>query len=527
MEFMLSEALPIYSGGLGNVAGDQLKAASDLGIPIVGIGLLYQEGYFHQVIHDNGEQEALYPNNDPGQLPIIPLRYPNGEWVRLSLEISGATVYLRTWEVQVGRVKLYLLDSNDPANLPVHRGITSQLYGGKSETRLKQELILGIGGWKLLEALEMDPEIAHINEGHAAFAILERARSFMMKFSQPFEVALAATRSGNIFTTHTAVRDGFDCFSPELIAQHLGDYAEKRLGITPQALLALGRNHPEDYTEPFNMAYLAIHGSGSVSGVSRLHEKVSRHLFEGLFPRWSSQEIPIDHVTNGVHMPGWDSSASDELWTKICGKERRLGTLEGLEEKMLTVPLEEIWKLRSKERATLVTYIRERLSQERQSLGAPQESVEEARGIWDAHILTIGFARRFATYKRPNLLLKDPERLIRLLTNREHPVQLILAGKAHPSDLAGQGLIQAWHQFLNRPEVKSHAIFLNDYDMRVTEQLVQGVDIWLNTPRRPWEACGTSGMKVLVNGGINLSELDGWWAEAYIPEMGWAIGDDE
>ena len=294
MEFMLSEALPIYSGGLGNVAGDQLKAASDLGVPVVGVGLLYQQGYFRQVIDKDGAQQALYPYNDPGQLPITPLRQPNGEWLRLEIALPGYSVWLRAWQVQVGRVKLYLLDSNDAANFPAHRGITSELYGGGPELRLKQELLLGIGGWRLLRALGIKPEVCHLNEGHAAFAVLERARSFMEETGQPFEVALAATRAGNLFTTHTAVAAGFDRFAPALIEQYLGGYAEKKLGITLHDLLALGRQNPNDSSESFNMAYLAIRGSGAVNGVSRLHGKVSRHLFAPLFPTGRRTKCPSD-----------------------------------------------------------------------------------------------------------------------------------------------------------------------------------------------------------------------------------------
>ena len=406
MEFMLSEALPIYSGGLGNVAGDQLKAASDLGVPVVGVGLLYQQGYFRQAIDKDGAQQALFPYNDPGQLPITPLRQPNGEWLRLEIVLPGYSVWLRAWQVQVGRVKLYLLDSNDAANFPAHRGITSELYGGGPELRLKQELLLGIGGWRLLAALGIQPEVCHMNEGHAAFVVLERARSFMQETAQPFDVALAVTRAGNLFTTHTAVAAGFDRFDPALIEQYLGSYAEKKLGITLNDLLALGRQNPNDSWESFNMAYLAVRGSGAVNGVSRLHGKVSRHLFEPLFPHWPADEVPVGHVTNGVHMPSWDSAAADDLWTEACGKDRWLGTTETLEQDIRRLSDATLWQFRTAASKSLV-------------------------------------------------------------------------------------------------------------------------DVWINTPRRPWEACGTSGMKVLVNGGINLSELDGWWEEAYAPEVGWALGDGQ
>jgi len=525
MEFMLSEALPIYSGGLGNVAGDQLKANSDLGVPVVGVGLLYQQGYFRQVIDKDGAQQALFPYNDPGQLPVTPLRQANGEWLRLEIALPGYSVWLRAWQVQVGRVKLYLLDSNDAANFPAHRGITSELYGGGPELRLKQELLLGIGGWRLLAALGIQPEVCHLNEGHAAFAVLERARSFMQETAQPFEVALAVTRAGNLFTSHTAVAAGFDRFAPALIEQYLGGYAEQKLGIKLHDLLALGRQNPNDSSESFNMAYLAIRGSGAVNGVSRLHGKVSRHLFEPLFPQWPADEVPVGHVTNGVHMPSWDSAAADDLWTEACGKDRWLGPTETLEQDIRRLSNARLWQFRTAASKSFVEYARERLSRQLAASGASPEAVDGAKHLFDPNALTLGFARRFATYKRPNLLLLDPERLLRLLANPQRPVQLILAGKAHPADQAGQALIQEWTHFIRRPEACPHVIFLSDYDMHLTEHLVQGVDVWLNTPRRPWEASGPSGMKALVNGGINLSELDGWWAEAYTPEVGWALGD--
>ncbi len=527
MEFMLSEALPIYSGGLGNVAGDQLKAASDLGVPVAGVGLLYQQGYFRQVIGKDGEQQALFPYNDPGQLPITPLRQPNGEWLRLEVALPGYSAWLRAWQVQVGRVKLYLLDSNDAANIPAHRAITSELYGGGPDLRLQQELSLGIGGWRLLRALGIQPEVCHLNEGHAAFAVLERARNFMEETGQPFEVALAATRAGNLFTTHTAVAAGFDRFAPALIEQYLGGYAQQKLGITLHDLLALGRQNPDDSSESFNMAYLAIRGCGAVNGVSRLHGKVSRHIFLPLFPHWPEDEVPVGHVTNGVHMPTWDSASADDLWTGACGKGRWLGTTETLEQDIRRVSDTELWQFRTAASKSLVEYARERLSKELATSGASPEAVEGAKHLFDPNILTLGFARRFAAYKRPNLLLHDPPRLLRLLTNADRPVQLIIAGKAHPADRAGQALILEWIRFIRRPETRPHVIFLSDYDMLLTEHLVQGVDVWINTPRRPWEACGTSGMKVLVNGGINVSELDGWWAEAYTPEIGWALGDGQ
>ncbi len=527
MEFMLSEALPIYSGGLGNVAGDQLKASSDLGVPVVAVGLLYQQGYFRQVVGTDGAQQELFPYNDPAQLPITPVRTATGGWLRLEVALPGYSLWLRAWQAQVGRARLYLLDSNDLANFPAHRGITSELYGGGPQLRLQQEVVLGIGGWKLLEALGLEPEVCHLNEGHAAFAILERARTFMQVSSKPFDVALATTRAGNLFTTHTAVPAGFDRFDPFLIEQHLGRYAERDLGISTQDLLALGRKNPRDASEPFNMALLAVRGSGAVNAVSRIHGQVSRKLFGSLFPRWPEAEVPIGHVTNGVHVPTWNSQQADELWTEACGDERWQGDSERVADDFRRVSDERLWQFRMAASVSLVECARRRLARQLTASGEPAEAIARARHVLDPGALTLGFARRFATYKRPGLLLHDRERLVRILGNARRPVQLVIAGKAHPNDGAGKALIQQWVRFVRRPEVRPRAVFLEDYDMQLTEHLVQGVDVWLNTPRRPWEACGTSGMKVLVNGGLNVSERDGWWAEAYSAEVGWALGDDE
>ena len=527
MEFMLSEALPIYSGGLGNVAGDQLKAASDLGVPVVGVGLLYQHGYFRQTIDRDGAQQALYLHNDPGQLPITPVRQANGDWLRLEIVLPGYSLWLRAWQVRVGRTTLYLLDTNDAANSPVHRGITGELYGGDPELRLKQELVLGIGGWRLLTALGIKPDVCHLNEGHAAFALLERAHNFMHESGQPFPVALAATRAGNLFSTHTAVAAGFDLFSPALMEHYLGRYAQEKLGLALPGLLALGRRDPADADEPFNMANLAMRGSGAINGVSQLHGRVSRRLFAPLFPRWPEAEIPVGHVTNGVHMPTWDSAAADELWTEACGKGRWLGTSATLDADIRKVSDEKIWALRTNSRKSLVDYARECVGRQMAVGGAGADAITRTQARLNPAVLTLGFARRFASYKRPNLLLHDPARLLRILKHPQRPAQLILAGKAHPADQAGQALIREWTHFIRRDDVNPPVVFLADYDMMLAEQLVQGVDVWINTPRRPWEASGTSGMKVLVNGGLNLSELDGWWAEAYAPAVGWALGDGQ
>ncbi|MBI0398102.1 alpha-glucan family phosphorylase [Cyclobacterium marinum] len=527
MEYMLNEALPIYAGGLGNVAGDQLKSASDLGVPVVAVGILYAKGYFRQEIDKYGTQNALFPYNDPGQLPVTPLRLPNGEWLRIKVSMPGHPVWLRAWQVQVGRSKLYLLDSNDAANLPTHRGITDELYGGGTDLRIKQEIILGVGGYKLLRALDIMPEVCHLNEGHAAFLVLERANDFMKENGTSFAEALAVTRAGNLFTTHTAVAAGFDHFSPSSMEYHLGTYAKEQLGLDFNELMALGRANTNNHSESFNMAYLAIRGSGAVNGVSQLHGEVSRNLFNNLFPRWPVAEVPVGHVTNGVHMPCWDSKYADEIWTESCGKDRWRGELDDHSAHISKLSDEKLWEFRDRSRNRLVDFIRGRFERQALVSGLPAEVVEIANQVFDPGTLTLGFARRFVPYKRPDLLLYDPERLVRILTHPEHPVQLVLAGKAPPFDEAGKGLIRKWVRFIQQHNLYKHVLFLSDYDMMLAENLVQGVDVWLNTPRRPWEASGTSGMKVLVNGGLNLSELDGWWAEAYTPEVGWALGDGQ
>ena len=521
MEFMLTEALPIYSGGLGNVAGDQMKAASDLGVPVVGVGLLWGQGYFRQDFDADGNQRVLYPVNDPGQLPIQPLRRANGEWLRIQIQLPGAMIWLRCWQVLVGRTKLFLLDTNDFANTAAHRGITSELYGGDAEMRLKQEIVLGIGGWRLLRELGLNPEVCHLNEGHAAFAVLERARYYMADHRVPFEVALTITRAGNLFTTHTAVPAGFDRFDQELCWKYLGHYAKDELATSMEKLLALGRQNHEDPSEPFNMAYLALRGSGQVSGVSKLHGEVSRQIFQPLFPRWPQAEVPVGSVTNGIHVPTWDSAEADGLWTKVCGADRWRGD-RPLADDVRRLTDVELWHMRTGARKAMLTQVRDRYARQLSAEGASHVDVAE---IFKENVLTVGFARRFATYKRPDLLLHNPERLIRLLTDAKRPLQLILAGKAHPEDTPGQALIKRWNDFIKRPEVRGRVVFLSDYDMQMAQELVKGMDLWINTPRRPWEACGTSGMKVLANGGLNISELDGWWAEAFTPEVGWAIGD--
>jgi starch phosphorylase len=522
MEFGLGEAFPLYAGGLGVLAGDFLKTASDLAVPVVGIGLLYEEGYFRQVIDADGHQHESYPHNDPTLLPIQPAVDADDAWVKIVLQLPGRPLYLRVWQANVGRVHLYLLDSNDALNSPDDRGITAKLYPSNPELRFLQQIVLGIGGWTTLSRMGVDAEICHLNEAHTALALVERARRFMKKAGVSFREAWWATRAGNIFTTHTAVAAAFDAFPSQLIAKYSLNYLNE-FGIPLRELLALGRSSPTDDDEPFKPAYLALRGCARTNAVSALHGKVSRKLFAPLFPRWPVDEVPITHITNGVHMPSWDSERADEIWTRACGKRRWHGGVTQLREAIAGVSDEALWNLAAETRGRLVRYARERLAAQLGMRGESPEHIAAARRVLDPNVLTLGFARRFAGYKRPNLLLSDAARLERLLLHARRPVQLIIAGKAHPDDERGKHLVHEWIRFIERPEIRDRAVFLADYDMALAQQLVQGVDVWINTPLRMLEACGTSGMKVLVNGGLNLSILDGWWAEAYREDLGWAI----
>lgn len=528
MEYGLGECLPIYAGGLGVLAGDHLKSSSDMGVPLVAVGLYYQSGSFRQMLDRDGRPFEMYPVNDPPKLPMVQARDETGAWVRVSIDLPGRTLVVRAWEVRIGQVSLYLLDANDPLNSPADRGINSNLYGGGPETRLLQEMVLGIGGWRILEAMGKVPDVLHMNEGHAAFALLERARSRLSEAPEgtmAFSNAMLMTRPGNAFTTHTPVSAGFDRFDPELIGHFMKPYI-RETGLSEKEFLALGRIDPENPAEPFNMATLAVRACGSTNAVSALHAEVSRRIFAPLYPRWPIWEIPVGHVTNGVHVACWDSKESDRFWTDVFGKERwREAPGEGREESFQGIPDEVLWTLRSENRAHLVEYVRDRVRVQKGWMGEEEPPSNPSVIPLDPYALTLGFARRFTEYKRPNLLLSDPERLIRLLTNPLRPVQIVLAGKAHPADSRGLEMIAEWVRFSRHPAVSDRVVYLEDYDLTSAEHLVSGVDVWINTPRRPWEACGTSGMKVLVNGGLNLSERDGWWDEAYSPDVGWALGD--
>ncbi len=524
MEYGITDALSLYSGGLGVLAGDHLKTSSDLGVPLVAVGLFYREGYFRQMLDGNGEQQELYTINSPSSLPVRLVMDDDGVPLQVAIELPGRDLRLRIWRADVGRVPLFLLDSDDARNSTFDRGITAKLYGYAGESRLVQEIVLGVGGWRALEALGYVVDVCHLNEGHAALATLERARRFAEHNACDYWTALWATRAGNVFTTHTPVAAAFDVYAPAMMEKYGIEYA-KRCGIQPGRMLALGRVNPPDPAEPFNMAYVAARCCARMNGVSELHGRVSRSLFAPLYPRWPAAEVPVTHVTNGVHVPSWDSAWADRLWTETCGKERWLGAPEALPEAVGKLKDSELWEFRSTERRELVEYARQRLARQLSQRGESDTAVAAARDVLDPNVLTLGFARRFTEYKRPTMLLSQPERLARLLADESRPVQIIIAGKAHPRDAAGRDAVREWAQFVHRPDLWTRAVFIEDYDMALAEQLVQGVDVWINTPRRPWEASGTSGMKVLVNGGLNVSELDGWWAEAYTPEVGWSVGD--
>lgn len=525
MEYGVSESLPLYSGGLGVLAGDYLKAASDLGLPVTAVGLLYQQGYFRQAISSDGEQLEFYPYNDPTMLPVLPLRDDDDQWVRVVVPFPGRNVRLRAWKAKVGRCELLLLDSNDPRNEPGDRGITSELYSGDPEKRLQQEMVLGIGGWRLLNQLNIQPALCHLNEGHCALALVERALSWQEDHQTDFETARVATRATNLFTTHTSVPSGFDHFPGSLLRLYLAPWLEAR-DLTIEQLLNLGSHSAEpgmnSENQSLNMALLALNMSGRINGVSRIHQKVSQTIFQPFFPRWPAGDIPVEFVTNGVHTPSWDSQESDAIWTRACGKDRWRRPLQ-VACPMTAISDEELWEMRRLQRKRLIGYLRRRLSSQHCEQ-RPANSHAAACGLLlDNETLTLGFARRFTDYKRPDMLLKDQGRLLRLLASADRPLQIVLAGKAHPYDQRGKQIIREWKAFSRRRDVEGKVVFIEDYDLGVASQLIQGVDVWLNCPRHPWEACGTSGMKVLVNGGLNLSQYDGWWAEAWNEEVGWAI----
>ncbi len=526
-EFGLTECLSIFAGGLGVLSGDHLKSASDLGLPLVGVGLLYQQGYFQQYLNQAGWQQEHYEENDFDNLPLHLECDDEDEPLTVEVAFPGRTVTAQIWRAQVGRAPLYMLDTNIDQNQGTDRDITDQLYGGDQEMRIQQEILLGIGGYRALQALGLEPTIYHVNEGHSAFLALERTRHLMHDYALTFAEAREAASAGIVFTTHTPVPAGHDRFPPHLMDHYFSSYTEE-LGLSRHDFLALGREYPDRGHEPFVMTVLAMKMSSYSNGVSKLHGEITRDMWEGLWPGVPQEEIPITHITNGVHFLSWISHDMKRLYDRYLGPRWRQEPAEQeIWQRAEHIAPEELWRTHERRRERLVSFTRHRLRRQLQRRGASQSEIEAADEVLDPKALTIGFARRFATYKRATLLLRDPERLARIINESEGQVQIIYAGMAHPKDNPGKQLIQQIVHLARSEDFRYSLVFLEDYDMTVARYMLQGVDVWLNTPRRPREASGTSGMKAAANGVLNLSVLDGWWDEAYQPGVGWAIGRGE
>ena len=526
-EFGLTECLPIYSGGLGILSGDHIKSASDLGVPLVGVGLLYQQGYFIQYLNADGWQQERHPENDFYTLPIQIEKDKDDKPITVTVEFPGRNIVAQVWRVQAGRIPVFLLDTNIPQNSQEDQDITDQLYGGDREMRIKQEIMLGIGGYRALCVLGLKPTVCHMNEGHSAFLSLEQCRQLMNENGLSFAEAREAATAGAVFTTHTPVPAGNDYFTPVLMDKYFSDFY-KKCGLTRKEFLGLGRRDPNNDSEDFCMTILALRMSVYSNGVSKLHGQVSRAMWQNVWPGIPVRDTPIGSITNGVHVPSWVSRDIGGLFERYLGPRWK----EDMNETALwsfvhRIPDEELWRTHERRRERLVAFARQRLRTQLESRGALRTEVAQASEVLNPDALTIGFARRYATYKRATLLLRDAARLIRILGDKDRPVQFIFAGKAHPMDTPGKDLIREIIHFERQPEVRRRMVFIEDYDMVVARYLVQGVDVWLNTPRRPLEASGTSGMKAAVNGALNLSVLDGWWVEACNVNTGWAIGRGE
>ncbi len=526
-EFGIHTSLPLYSGGLGILAGDHLKSASDLGLPLVAVGLLYRYGYFRQRLRNDGWQEEHYGETFPNDLPIHQVKSADNTPLRIEVQIRERKVLAQVWRADVGRVTLYLLDTNIPENVETDRWVTGHLYGGDRETRIVQEMLLGIGGVRLLRKLGITPHVFHLNEGHSAFLTLELAREIVQTQPQPFAKAMETVRSQCVFTTHTPVAAGNDEFDPALVTRAFGPGYFKELGLAEDEFLGLGRVDSASRTERFGLTPLAIRMCRSTNGVSRKHGEVSRELWQKLWPEKKLEEIPISYVTNGVHAPTWVSPLLRYLLESHLGQDwtTRLRDGAGWSEAIERIPDEELWEAHVRLKERLVAFIRHRSLQTRITAGEKADYIEAANTMFDSAALTIGFARRVAGYKRWNLLLADKQRLLRLINNEGRPVQFVFAGKAHPQDEGSKLVLQQLAQWKYDPSVRQRAVFLEDYDQEIARQLVQSVDVWLNVPRRPQEASGTSGEKVAINGGLNLSILDGWWMEGYDGTNGFAVGN--
>ncbi len=526
-EFGLAECLPIYSGGLGVLSGDHLKSASDLNVPLVGVGLLYQEGYFKQYLTSDGWQMETYPVNDFDNIPVQLVRDEEGRPLSVSVDFKDKPVKVLIWRVNVGRVPLYMLDTNVPVNPPEFRDTTGQLYGGDREMRLRQEIVLGIGGVRALKALGLEPTVIHMNEGHSAFSALERINILRKERGLSFDEAREVVLASTVFTTHTPVPAGNDVFDPGLIRDYLEQYT-KELGINFKVLLGYGRLDPRNEAEPFGMTTLALRLSAHTNGVSRLHGRVSRSMWQKVWLHHPVEDIPIDHITNGIHVPTWISEDMARLLDRYLGPNwSEDPDSERLWDQVEQIPDTELWRTHERCRERLVGFTRRRLAKQLMNRGASTAELQAGSEILTPDALTIGFARRFATYKRATLLFRDTDRLDSIINHPDFPVQIVIAGKAHPQDNEGKEFIKTIIHLAREERFRRRIVFLEGYNLHVARYLVSGTDIWLNTPRRPLEACGTSGMKALANGSLNLSTLDGWWDEGYHREFGWAIGHGE
>ncbi|MDD1413103.1 alpha-glucan family phosphorylase [Dolichospermum sp. ST_con] len=527
-EFGLVDCLPVYSGGLGVLAGDHLKSASDLGLPLVGVGLLYQQGYFAQYLNADGWQQERYLINDFYNMPLHLERNPDGTELQIAVDYPGRKVYARVWRVQVGTVPLYMLDTNIEPNKAYDHDITDQLYGGDIDMRIHQEIMLGIGGVQMLKALGYEVTAYHMNEGHAAFSALERIRTFIQEKGLSYREAKQVVSSSNIFTTHTPVPAGIDLFSPDKILHYLGYYADI-FGLPKEQFLGLGRENTGDLSSPFSMAILALKMATFSNGVAQLHGVVSREMFQGLWQKVPVAEVPIAAITNGVHARSCVSKSTQELYDRYLGPNWSSAPPENqLWERMDAIPDEELWRNHERCRLDMVLYVREHLVKHLRDRGASASDIAQAQEVLDPNVLTIGFARRFATYKRATLWMRDLDRIKRiLLSNKHRKVQFVIAGKAHPKDIPGKELIRDINHFIHEHHLEKQVVFVPNYDIHIARLMVAGCDIWLNTPRRPREASGTSGMKAAMNGLPNLSVLDGWWDEADYVRTGWAIGHGE
>jgi len=526
-EFGLSGCLPIYSGGLGVLAGDHIKSASDLNVPLVGIGLLYQDGYFSQYLNSDGWQMETYPQNDFPNMPVELMKDREGQPLRVQVLIKDIPLQILIWRIQVGRIPLYMLDTNDESNPPELRKITGQLYGGDREMRLRQEIVLGIGGIRALKAMGIEPTAIHMNEGHSAFSALERINMLRRDKGLSFDAAREIVMASTIFTTHTPVPAGNDTFDPDLVRVYFEEYI-KELGINFKVLLGYGRLDPRNEKEPFGMTTLALRLAAHINGVSRLHGKVSRSMWQKVWIHHPEEDVPIEHITNGIHVPTWISREMGTLFNRYLGPDwAEDPDNERVWQQIEKIPDTELWRTHERCREHLVAYVRLRLVEQLKARGASTSEVQRASEVLTPDAVTIGFARRFATYKRATLLFRDPDRLERIINHPEQPVQIVIAGKSHPQDDEGKEFIKQIIHLGQEKRFRRTVVFLEDYNMDVARHMVSGTDIWLNTPRRPLEACGTSGMKALANGSLNLSTLDGWWDEAYHRDYGWSLGHGE